>query len=113
MAAKGKNVDFLSEETFDNLCTVCKVHDKNMEAGLFCVDCHDYYCTDCVECHYNVPVLMGHNILSKDQHRSGVSQGHSMAPTERCHKHSYKHIDMYCQRHDKVCCSTCIALDHW
>ncbi|XP_060608430.1 uncharacterized protein LOC132760470 [Ruditapes philippinarum] len=34
------------------------------------------------------------------------------APTERCDRHSHKHIDMYCQNHDNVGCSTCMAVDH-
>jgi hypothetical protein len=83
MAAEGKSVDFPLDETSVDLCAVCKVQGINTEAGQFCFDCHDYYCSICVYCHDHVPALMGYTILHKYQHRSEISQEHSMAPTER------------------------------
>ena len=113
MATGGvSNTDMLSDETFDHLCSVCKSKNKNTEASKFCVDCQDYYCSSCVKFHEDVPALSRHKILDITQFKPGTSQVHQMVPTERCDIHSHKHVDMYCQNHDVVGCSTCMAVDH-
>jgi hypothetical protein len=112
--ATGSQIDteFLSDEIFDVLCSMCKNKGKKTEGEKFCVDCHDYFCRTCVQVHNEVPVLVGHKVLDKSQVKSGTSKGLPRAPTERCDRHSHKHIDMYCQNHDNVGCSTCMAVDH-
>ncbi|XP_060566010.1 uncharacterized protein LOC132725042 [Ruditapes philippinarum] len=104
------DTDILSDEMFDVLCSMCKNKGKNTEGEKFCVDCHDYFCITCVQVHNEVPVLVGHKVLDKSQIKT--SKGLPRASTERCDRHSHKHIDMYCQDHDNVGCSTCMAVDH-
>ncbi|XP_060579162.1 uncharacterized protein LOC132736100 isoform X2 [Ruditapes philippinarum] len=112
MATGGKiNTDILSDEIFDVLCSMCKNRGKKTEGEKFCVDCHDF-CTNCVQVHSQVPLCAGHKVLDKSQVMSGTSKGLARAPAERCDRHSHKHIDMYCQNHDNVGCSTCMAIDH-
>ncbi|XP_060562105.1 uncharacterized protein LOC132721755 [Ruditapes philippinarum] len=112
--ATGREIDtdILSDEIFDVLCSMCKNKGKHTEGEKFCVDCEDYFCITCVQVHSEVPVLAGHNVLDISQVRSGASKGLPRGPTERWGRHSHKHIDMYCQNHDNVGCSTCIAVDH-
>ncbi|XP_060555831.1 uncharacterized protein LOC132716550 [Ruditapes philippinarum] len=114
MATGGKiNMDILSDEIFDVLCSMCKKNKgKNTEGEKFCVDCHDYFCINCGKIHSQVPVLAGHKVLDKSQVKSGTSKGLPRAPAERCDRHSHKHIDMYCQNHDNVGCTTCMTIDH-
>ncbi|XP_060586487.1 uncharacterized protein LOC132742178 [Ruditapes philippinarum] len=106
------DTDILSDEIFDALCSICRNKGKYTEGEKFCVDCHDYFCRACVQVHNDVPVLGNHKVLDKSQVKSGISKGLPRAPTERCDRHSHKHIDMYCQSHDNVGCSTCMAVDH-
>ncbi|XP_060561317.1 uncharacterized protein LOC132721085 [Ruditapes philippinarum] len=106
------NTDILSDEVFDVLCKICKNKDKNTEGVKFCVDCQDYFCKKCVQVHSQVPVCAGHKVLDKSLVTSRISKGLLRAPAERCDRHSHKHIDMYCQNHDNVGCSTCMAVDH-
>ncbi|XP_060596066.1 uncharacterized protein LOC132749826 [Ruditapes philippinarum] len=112
--ATGKQIDtdILSDEIFDVLCSMCKNKGKNTEGEKFCVDCKDYFCITCVQVHGQVPLCASHKVLDKSQVKSGTSKGLPRAPTERCDRHSHKHIDMYCQNHDNVGCSTCMAVDH-
>ncbi|XP_060587229.1 uncharacterized protein LOC132742771 [Ruditapes philippinarum] len=112
--ATGKQIDtdILSDEIFDVLCSMCKNKGKNTEGEKYCVDCKDYFCITCVQVHGQVPLCAGHKVLDKSQVKSGTSKGLPRAPTERCDRHSHKHIDMYCQNHDNVGCSTCMAVDH-
>ncbi|XP_060590557.1 uncharacterized protein LOC132745627 isoform X1 [Ruditapes philippinarum] len=111
-ASRQIDTDILSDEIFDALCSMCRNEDRNTEGEKYCVDCHDYFCVSCVKVHSKVPVLAGHKVLDKSQVKSGTSKAMPRAPAERCDRHSHKHIDMYCQSHDNVGCSTCMAVDH-
>jgi tripartite motif-containing protein 24 len=106
------DVNFLSDERIDKICIMCQQKDNNSEAEKFCIDCQDYYCLKCVKVHEKVPYLSDHEILDKDQFLSSWSAYIPMAPTEQCGIHKHKHVDMYCENHDVVGCSTCMTLDH-
>jgi hypothetical protein len=113
--ATGKQIDtdILSDEIIDVSCSMCENKGKNTEGEKYCVDCKDYFCITCVQVHGQVPLCAHHKVLDKSQVKSGsISKGLPRAPTERCDRHSHKHIDMYCQNHDNVGCSTCMAVDH-
>ncbi|XP_060570123.1 uncharacterized protein LOC132728497 [Ruditapes philippinarum] len=84
MATGGEiNTDILSDEIFDVLCSMCKNRGKKSEGEKFCVDCHDYFCMNCVIVHSQVPVLACHKVLDKSQVKSGTSKGLPRAPVER------------------------------
>ncbi|XP_053373364.1 E3 ubiquitin-protein ligase TRIM71-like [Mercenaria mercenaria] len=108
MATGGFSAD-TSDEVFDYVCSMCKEQNKTVNAAKYCVDCHDYYCSDCVNIHKSVPALKGHKIVDKEVGQEGKLP---MVPTERCERHSYKPVDMYCQSHHIVECYTCMAVDH-
>ncbi|XP_060557645.1 uncharacterized protein LOC132718052 [Ruditapes philippinarum] len=112
--ATGRQIDtdILSDEIFDVLCSMCRNEGRNTEGEKYCVDCKDYFCVSCVKVHSKVPLCAGHKVLDKSQVKSGTSKALPRAPAERCDRHSHKHIDMYCQNHDNVGCSTCMAVDH-
>jgi hypothetical protein len=113
MAAGGKlKTDILAFRTFDIVCSMCENQGKNTDGEKFCVECNDYFCLKCVKIHSKVPLLVGHKVLDKTQVTPGIRTGVRSAQGERCDRHSHKHIDRYCQNHDNVGCSTCMALDH-
>jgi hypothetical protein len=90
----------------------CKHKGRNKEADIYCTDCHDYYCSECVKFHEDIPALSGHNILDKSQVQQETRVGLPVAPTEKFERHRFKPVDMYCQSHDDVGCSTCMVVDH-
>ncbi|XP_060576278.1 uncharacterized protein LOC132733635 [Ruditapes philippinarum] len=112
--ATGRQIDtdILSDEIFDVLCSMCINEGRNTEGEKYCVDCRDYFCVSCVKVHNKVPLCAGHKVLDKSQVKSGASKGLPRAPAGRCDRHGHKDIDMYCQNHDNVGCSTCMAVDH-
>lgn len=113
MATGGEiNSNILSDETFDNICISCARKDKNIEADKYCIDCQDYYCCKCVKVHEVVPLLSDHVILDKDEFTSSTISTLPKSPTEQCGRHKHKHVDMYCESHDVVGCSTCMVVDH-
>ncbi|XP_060574766.1 uncharacterized protein LOC132732372 [Ruditapes philippinarum] len=101
-----------SDVTIHLLCSPCKRKERNKEADKYCADCNDYYCSDCVKFHEDIPALSGHKILDNDQVKDGTSRTLPEIPTQRCERHGFKLVDKYCQSHDKVGCSTCMAIDH-
>jgi hypothetical protein len=101
-----------SDETRHLLCSPCKRKERNKEADKYCADCHDYYCSDCVTFHEDIPAMSGHKILDKDQVKDGTRGSLPVTTTQRCERHGFKPVDMYCQGHDSVGCSTCMAVDH-
>ncbi|XP_060608515.1 uncharacterized protein LOC132760543 [Ruditapes philippinarum] len=106
------DTDILSDEIFDVLCSMCRNEGRNTEGDKYCLDCHDYFCVSCVKVHSKVPLCAGHKVLDTSQVKSGTGNALPRAPAERCDRHSHKHIDMYCQNHDSIGCSTCMAVDH-
>jgi hypothetical protein len=108
----GSEIEKQSDKTLHLLCSPCKRKERNKEADKYCADCHDYYCTDCVKFHEDIPALSGHNILDKGQVNDGTSGTLPVIPTQRCERHGFKPVDKYCQSHDNVGCSSCMAVDH-
>ncbi|XP_060560228.1 uncharacterized protein LOC132720194 [Ruditapes philippinarum] len=111
-AISGSEMDKQSDELLHLLCSPCKRKQRNKEADKYCADCHDYYCSDCVKFHEDIPALSGHKILDKDQVKDGISGIFPEIPTQSCERHGFKAVDMYCQSHDNVGCSICMAVDH-
>ncbi|XP_060580309.1 transcription intermediary factor 1-beta-like isoform X2 [Ruditapes philippinarum] len=111
-AISGSEMERQSDEPFRLLCSPCKRKERNKEADKYCADCHDYYCSDCVKCHDDIPAMSGHKILDKDQVKDGTSGTLPVTPTQRCERHGFKPVDMFCQSRDNVGCSTCMAVDH-
>lgn len=112
MATGGKEMDKQSDETFDFVCTMCKNEGKNTEAVKYCTNCSDYYCLGCMKIHDTVPVLKGHLFVEKGQFQKGSGKLLPTVPTERCDKHCFKPVDMYCKNHDDVGCSNCMTVKH-
>ncbi|KAL4221401.1 hypothetical protein ACF0H5_019659 [Mactra antiquata] len=114
MADKGRSMDNLSEETFDFICTTCDRKGKIVEAVRYCIECSGYCCLACTDIHTTFPTLKDHNLLDASQGNQASNQPGSLPEfsTERCNLHKGKCIDMYCEEHNEVCCSTCIATNH-
>ncbi|XP_053388937.1 uncharacterized protein LOC128551986 [Mercenaria mercenaria] len=105
-----------SEEIYDYNCSPCEESGVYKEAHKYCDSCKLYYCKKCLGDHRKFPALRGH--LIKDvtcQPKPAIqtrATGASTQPTEPCDNHPEEVIKMYCGKHDVVCCTVCIALDH-
>ncbi|KAL4221365.1 hypothetical protein ACF0H5_019624 [Mactra antiquata] len=114
MADKGRSMDKMSEETFDFICTNCDSNGKIVEAVRYCIECRGYCCQTCTDTHTTIVMLKNHNLLDASQGNQASNQPGSLPefPTERCTLHKGKVIDMYCEDHNEVGCSTCISTNH-
>ncbi|XP_045163267.2 uncharacterized protein LOC123527703 [Mercenaria mercenaria] len=111
MATGGSEVT--SDEIFNFKCSACDKLNKNREAVKYCVECQGYCCQSCVDMHRAFPALIGHSLLDKTSFNSATfTTDLPEVPTVRCDYHETKIVDMYCENHDVVGCTTCMALNH-
>ncbi|XP_053396827.1 uncharacterized protein LOC128556286 [Mercenaria mercenaria] len=102
-----------SDELFNFKCTPCGELNKTKEAVKYCVQCQGYCCQTCVDTHRVFPTLKGHTLVDKSNlNPQLIAAELPVVPTETCRTHGIKILDMYCENHDVVGCTSCIALDH-
>jgi len=85
-------------------CSAC----PGVKALSFCVDCHEYLCTDCTSYHRRLGALRSHTLLTGDDFPSIV-------PPQRltnCPDHPKEEVKFYCQNHNALCCVACNVLSH-
>ncbi|KAL4226867.1 hypothetical protein ACF0H5_014846 [Mactra antiquata] len=114
MATGGSSLSKLSDENFDFVCTACDKDNKKLEAVRYCVECLGYCCEECTELHTRFPTLRNHYLLDVGQGKQDGFQQTKLPefPTERCCFHQGKVLDMFCETHNVIGCSTCISKDH-
>ena len=86
-------------------CNTC----PGVNATAFCVDCHEYLCTDCTGYHQRLKLTKTHTLLTGDEFTSGSPPQRQDDQTEcirRGSDHSNEKIKFYCQGHSALCCVT-------
>lgn len=132
MAASRTDFNNSANVSFDYTCTPCKKKDSDKEAVSYCVDCLEYFCSNCLESHNSFSVMTRHSLLGISEflsaHGSQAGSTHSLlgkskfvsgttgtlpaVPTERCPKHPAEIVKMFCQKHDQVGCTVCMTVNH-
>lgn len=98
---------------FDHVCTPCSREHKEVEATQYCPDCNEKLCTFCTAQHKKFLLLKAHKMVDisqmpvKDEPKEEKEK-----VTEFCEHHHGKLLDLYCQEHDEVGCTACIAINH-
>jgi len=85
-------------------CSAC----PGVKALSFCVDCHEYLCTDCTSYHKRLGALKNHTLLTG-------SAFPSIDPPQRltnCADHPKEEVKFYCLTHNALCCVACNVLGH-
>ncbi|XP_045176389.2 transcription intermediary factor 1-alpha-like [Mercenaria mercenaria] len=102
-----------SAEDFDNCFEPCLTIGQHVEAHGFCVECQEYLCRNCFECHKRTKASRNHQLLDKDNLVKHVVTGKdSEECTEKCSVHSREIIKFFCQTHEALGCNDCIILGH-
>ena len=130
--ATGDSVPGSSLRSFtNNVCHPCSEENVTKSADKYCLQCDMYMCAVCLILHNKFPPNRAHNVTdalvqggSKNSETSSLrsnfsshSEAGRMAPEpsfafEKCMFHQEEKINVYCGKHDVVCCSFCIAVDH-
>lgn len=94
-------------------CCVCLKKNIRIEADTYCTNCMDYFCKECVNMHDLWPALSDHVIVGKMDIKQKHTEGKLPSiPTNRCSKHETMIVDMYCETHNEVGCTTCFSVEH-
>jgi len=109
---EGRKPDAVNVEPAPEMhCNTC----PGVQARSFCVDCHEYLCTDCTGYHQRLNALKGHKLLMGDNFPSvEPPQRQAKAPDTfvTCPDHPKEEIKFYCQRHEALCCGVCNVINH-
>ena len=92
-------------------CSPCREDGSNTEAMFRCVNCQENFCKGCVQLHNKI--LKSHTLIERCGEQTGSTDDNEGAlPGVTCNQHPLEILKMFCENHDTVCCTVCIALDH-
>ena len=92
-------------------CDPCASENETVPGEFYCTDCLEYLCNNCATAHRKSKTSKHHNLLGRDEMPKknlttvGVQQ-------KFCSKHANKQIDYFCEKHEQLCCSVCVTLEH-
>ncbi|XP_053384924.1 uncharacterized protein LOC128550268 [Mercenaria mercenaria] len=102
-----------SAEDFDHSCQPCLIIGQHVAAHGFCVECQEYLCKTCFECHKRTKASRNHELLDKDNvGKHVITNKGSEECTEKCSVHKKENIKFFCPTHKALGCNDCIILDH-
>lgn len=108
---KSKSILEGSDSVIECPCMSCEKDGTIEEATRYCQDCKQFLCPTCTKYHTRFSATAGHTLseaaLAQKQTRNIQS-----VPAAKCLTHPERDIEMYCDNHDMVYCSLCIAKDH-
>ncbi|XP_053375717.1 uncharacterized protein LOC128547337 [Mercenaria mercenaria] len=97
-----------SDADFEYTCTPCGEDHIREEAVKYCPECEEYLCAKCTNQHGRRKATLSHKLQDKD-----VTKRMSMITiATKCRYHPNRDIEMYCETHDMVYCTKCIAKKH-
>ena len=92
-------------------CSAC----PGDKATSFCVNCHEYLCTNCKIYHRRLGALRNHTLLTGDDFPTidpPKRQDDAYKIIGKCPDHPKEEIKFYCQNHDALYCAVCNVLSH-
>ncbi|VDI24906.1 Hypothetical predicted protein [Mytilus galloprovincialis] len=87
-------------------CDQCKYNEKLNKAVLWCIQCEESLCDDCVKVHKNQKFLRNHNLVNINE-----APKFSKPPNE-CHEHPNLELEFYCFDHKTLSCKECLICRH-
>ncbi|XP_053388737.1 uncharacterized protein LOC128551841 [Mercenaria mercenaria] len=96
-----------SDADFEITCTPCGEDSVREEAIKYCQECQEYLCAMCTKHHGRPKATRTHRLVDKNDAKQS-----SFVVKTKCHYHPDRDIEMYCEAHDMVYCTMCIATEH-
>ncbi|XP_053390078.1 uncharacterized protein LOC128553000 [Mercenaria mercenaria] len=112
MAVSGRKLTDLpgpvSSSSKDYNCDPCLTIGQHIKAHGFCIDCQEYLCMNCFECHQRTKASKDHQLVKSD---TDSGRG-SNECTEKCHVHKKEALKFFCKNHEVLGCTDCMTMDH-
>ena len=90
-------------------CDPCLIEDETVPGEFYCTDCSEYLCNNCARVHRKSKTSRHHKLLCRDEM---PKKKLTTVQEKFCSKHSIELIKYFCEKHEQLCCSVCVTLDH-
>ncbi|XP_053383708.1 E3 ubiquitin-protein ligase TRIM71-like [Mercenaria mercenaria] len=96
----------------DHNCDPCLTIGQHIKAHGFCVNCQEYLCKNCFECHQRTEASRDHQLTdNSDIDNQSILGRASNECTEKCHVHQKEVIKYFCKNHEVLGCTDCMTCD--
>lgn len=96
-------------ETNLTICDICDFRQITKPSVVWCSECDEGLCRECTEHHRISKATRGHSTISIDGYKKLPPT--ILEITQTCKDHNEK-IQIYCYKHDSLCCKKCVVENH-
>ena len=92
-----------------SFCGICDIRHIYKPSEVWCPQCEEGLCTECIEHHSLVKLSLNHTTIPIVEYRQLPS--YVLEIKEHCDEHHEK-FSLYCREHEHPCCRICIVENH-
>ena len=92
-----------------SFCGICDIRHISKPAEVWCPQCEEGLCTECIEHHSVVKLSRNHTTIPIEEYQKLPS--YVLEIKEHCDEHHEK-FDLYCKEHERPCCRICNLENH-
>ncbi|XP_052223929.1 tripartite motif-containing protein 45-like [Dreissena polymorpha] len=91
-------------------CDPCFRRKDKVIAAKWCKECAEALCEQCVSFHRSLKYSQNHTLMEFEELRQQPIK--NTLPRPPCPEHENTTLGFFCEDHQKVCCSSCVTVDH-
>ncbi|XP_063418806.1 uncharacterized protein LOC134701595 [Mytilus trossulus] len=95
--------------TSSQSCGVCDLRHITKPCSVWCTECDEGLCNECQEHHSLSKASTNHSVIAITDYQKLPTD--VLKINQHCSKHNKK-FEMYCQKHERPCCSKCLVENH-
>ncbi|XP_052258861.1 uncharacterized protein LOC127863388 [Dreissena polymorpha] len=99
-----------SDIMLDYSCMPCEEKGFSKEAEVYCEKCTTFYCGSCLNLHNQL--YKTHTRYERSDMKDWPLAMATRDCVEKCEVHMDEKLKLFCEDHEKLCCNTCISLNH-
>ena len=92
-----------------SFCSICDIGHISKPSEVWCPQCEEGLCTECIEHHRLVKLSRNHTAIPIEEYQKLPS--YVLEIKEHCDEHHEK-FNLYCKEHDRPCCRICNLENH-
>ena len=92
-----------------SFCGMCDNRHISKPSKVWCRECEEGLCTECIEYHSSVKLSRGHTTIPIEEYQKLPS--YVLEIKEHCNEHHEK-FNLYCKEHECPCCRICNVENH-
>ena len=92
-----------------SFCGICDIRNMSKPSEVWCPDCDEGLCTECLDHHSLAKPFRNHTTISMAEYRQLPL--YVLEIKEYCNEHHEK-FNLYCKKHECSCCGICMVETH-